>query len=189
MSNFAKMAEGLDVAPLMRELGAHPELWNRDPERLSERGPHYQTHDIWLRYKDKAENVATGDWSNFSDEHIPIWYPAAKALPAAMPLVFDLMAAVRGEMLGAVLVYSVPPGREILVHTDMGWHPNYFEKYNFSLQSQAGCSFYYPETGESMESVTGDLYWFRNTVPHGVRNTSDREQLILTACVKPFEGA
>ena len=185
--NFQQMAAGLDVRPLMAQLRAHPELWDQDPERLSTRGPHYQTHDIWLRYKEKASNIASGDWSNFSDEHIPIWYPASKVLTAAMPLVFDLMAAVKGEMLGAVLIYSVPAGKEILPHTDMGWHPNYFEKYNISLQSQDGCAFYYPETGESMESKTGDLFWFCNTVPHGVRNISDREQLILTVCIKPFE--
>lgn len=182
--NFEQLAAGIDVAPLMRQLEAHPELWDQDPERLGPRGPHHQTRDIWLRYKEKASNVASGDWSNFSDEHIPIWYPASKVLTAAMPLVFDLMAAVRGEMLGAVLIYSVPPGAEILPHTDKGWHPNYFEKYNFSLQSQPGCAFYYPETGEAMESVTGDLFWFCNTVPHGVRNTSDRDQLILTVCIK-----
>lgn len=187
--NFRKLAEGIDVGPLLTQLHEHPELWDMDPERLSPRGPHYQTHDIWLRYKEKASNVASGDWSNFSDEHIPIWYPAAKVLTAALPTVFELMAAVRGEMLGAVLIYSVPAGKEILPHTDMGWHPNYFEKYNISLQSQEGCSFYYPETGESMESKTGDLYWFCNTVPHGVRNTSDRDQLILTVCIKPFQGA
>lgn len=184
MNNFLKMAEGLNTLPLLLQVASQPELWDRDPERLSPRGPHHQTHDIWLRYKEKASNVASGDWSNFCDEHIPIWYPAIDVLPAARPLVFNLMAAVQGEMLGAVLIYKVPPGAEILPHTDMGWHPNYFEKFNISLQSQKGCSFYYPDTGESMESKTGDLYWFRNTVQHGVKNESAEDQIILTICIK-----
>lgn len=184
MKLFDKLAVGLDFAPLMAQLDAHPELWDRDPERLSQRGPHWQTHDIWLRYKDKAENVASGDWRNFSDEHIPVWYPADEVLTAARPLVFELMARVQGEMLGGVLIYRVPPGAQILPHTDMGWHPNYFAKFNFALQSQDGCAFFYPDHGQEMRAETGDLHWFRNTVAHGVRNASDRDQLILTACIR-----
>lgn len=184
MTLFHRLAAGLDFSPLVAQLAAHPELWDQDKERLSERGPHRQTHDIWLRYRDKAPHVTSGDWSGFADPHIPIWYPAAKVLTAARPMLDALMTAVRGEMLGGVLIYSVPPGAEIFVHTDTGWHPQYFAKFNFALQSQPGCAFYYPEHGQEMCAETGDLHWFRNTVPHGVRNTSEREQLILTACIR-----
>jgi len=184
MKLFDRLDQGMDLQPVLDQLESNPQLWNRDPERLSPRGPHWQTRDIWLRYKDKSENVVSGDWSNFSDEHIPIWYPAAEALPAARELALDLMARVRGEMLGAVLIYDVPPGAEILPHTDMGWHPGYFAKFNFALQSQDGCAFFYPDHDQEMRAVTGDLHWFRNTVPHGVRNTSDRSQLILTVCIR-----
>ena len=75
-----------------------------------------------------------------------------------------------------------------MVHTDTGWHAEYFEKFNINIQSQAGCEFYYPMHNEAMTSNTGDIYWFRNTVPHGVRNNSDKDQIILTVCVKPFKG-
>lgn len=181
---FQKLASGVAVEPLMAQLSANPDLWDRDVERLSDRGPHHQTHDIWLRYRDKAPHVASGDWSGFADPHVPIWYPAAEVLSATRPMLDALMAATRGEMLGGVLIYSVPAGAEILVHTDTGWHPEYFAKFNVALQSQAGCAFYYPDHGQEMCAETGDLHWFRNTVPHGVRNTSDCDQLILTACIR-----
>lgn len=184
MENFLKLAEAVDVQLLIEELQSHPELWNRDAERLSHVGPHRETDDIWIRYRDKAPNTESGDWSNFADEHIPIWYAADLHLPAARHLALDLMSFVRGEMLGGVLLYRVPAGKQIYIHTDTGWHPEYFDKYNLAIQSQPGCSFYYPETGESMEAVTGDLHWFRNTVPHGVKNESDRDQIILTFCIK-----
>lgn len=184
MKNFLKLAENVNVVPLMTELGAHPELWNRDAERLMLHGPHRETDDIWIRYRDKSQNVEQKDWSNFSDEHVPVWYPAVDVLPFAKHLALDLMTFTRGEMLGGVLLYRVPAGKQIYLHTDQGWHPNYFDKYNLALQSQPGCSFFYPETSESMEALTGDLHWFRNTVPHGVINESQDDQLILTFCIK-----
>jgi len=186
--HFYKIAEGVDVAPLMSELVSQPELWDVDNERITSNMPHYQTHDIWLRYNDKRPFIEKGSFVGFNDPHIPIWYPAINALPSAKKLIFDLMAKVDGEMLGGVLLYNVPAGKEILIHTDTGWHAEYFEKFNINIQSQPGCEFYYPDANEAMTSNTGDVYWFRNTVPHGVRNNSDKDQIILTACIKTFRG-
>lgn len=181
--NFKLLQKGVPVANLLAELEAKPHLWDANPLRLFREGPHWQTHDIWLRYKDDTENKKTGDYSNFNDPHHPIWYPPFYELPATVPLLFGLMAAVQGEHLGGALIYSIPPGKEIFVHSDPGWHAHYHAKFNFALQSQSGCSFYYPDTGESMEAETGDLHWFRNTVPHGVKNNSDRDQIILTCTI------
>ena len=96
--NFHKIAEGVDVAPLMNELMAQPELWDINSERITPNMPHYQTHDIWLRYNDKTSFIEKGSFVGFNDPHIPVWYPAIEALPAAKRLIFDLMAALNGEM-------------------------------------------------------------------------------------------
>lgn len=184
MTSFLKLESGLPVQKLMGQLNINPQLWDQNPARLGERGPHYQTHDIWIRCKDETENLATGDWSNFCDQHYSIWYPSAEVLTESHPLIFALMSAVQGENLGAVLLYKVPAGKEILPHADTGWHPNFYAKFNIALQSQDGCSFYYPDTGEEMRAKTGELHWFKNTIKHGVRNNSDKDQLILTCCIK-----
>lgn len=188
MKNFMQIASGIDVMPLALEIKRQPHLWDRDMERLSVHGPHRETQDIWLRYKDKRENTQSKNWDNFADPHDPIWYPAFYELPSARKLIFDLMARVQGERLGGVLIYRVPPGKQIYVHTDTGWHPEYYEKFNFSIQSQPGCAFYYPEDDEVMTSNTGDVYWFRNTIPHGVRNASAEDQIIMTVCIKTHGG-
>lgn len=180
MKNFLRIGS-VDVGPLMLELQRQPELWNRDPERLWKGSPHDQTDDIWLRFGAKAELATKG----FKDDHTSVWYPAFYALPSARKLIFELMARVEGERLCGVLIYRVPAGKEIRVHTDAGaWHADSTEKFNFSLQSQPGCAFYYPEDGEAMTSNTGDVYWFRNTVPHGVRNESAEDQIIMTVCIQ-----
>src|ERR1700761_9837165 len=101
---YTHLQSGVEVAPLVYQLAAHPELWDKNNARLQTAGPHRETHDIWLHYKDQSENLASQDWRNFGDQHFPIWYPAAAILTEAQPLIFGLMSAVQGEMLGGVLL-------------------------------------------------------------------------------------
>lgn len=181
MRNHLKIASGVDVMPLMLELHKQPELWDRNKARLSERGPHHQTHDIWLRYKDETENAVSGNYANFGDPHDGVWYPAFYELPSSRKLIFDLMAKVEGERLGGVLLYSIPPGKEIFPHTDVGWHVEYFEKFNICLQSNPKAVFFY--AGDGMLAEQGDVHWFRNDVPHWVKNEGETEHIVLTVCI------
>ncbi|HTD89237.1 MAG TPA: hypothetical protein VK663_01125 [Burkholderiales bacterium] len=183
--NFLKISSGIDVMPLAMELARQPELWNQITTRLAFAGsPHRESDDIWMRYKDQSANIASGDFSDFADEHDPIWYPAFYKLPSSAKFIFDLMAYVKAERLGGVIIYRVQPGKQIYLHADQGWHPEYYDKFNLAIQSQPGCAFYYPDQGEAMEQVTGDMHWFRNTVRHGVINKSDHDQIIMTVCVR-----
>jgi hypothetical protein len=184
--NFCKLDFAFDPEPLMAQLSAQPELWDRDPERLNVCGPHRETHDIWIRYKDKAENVASGDWRNFSDEHTGIWYPAYYALPACKPLIFDLMRHVHGERLGGVLLYSVPAGKRIHPHIDTGWHVEFYDKFNLYLRSDESARFRYAD-GSFIPAKTGDCYWFRNDIEHDVVNDGSADQIVLTVCIKTEE--
>lgn len=190
MRNFCHIASGADVVPLLHELKRQPRLWDKNPVRLLPQGPHYETHDIWLRYKDETENKKSGDYSNFGDEHHSVWYPAYYALPAAKKLIFDLMRLVEGEALGGVLIYTVPPGAQIHPHVDKGWHVEFYEKYNICLQSNPKACFYYAnaddpdKVDERMFARPGDVHWFRNDVSHGVVNLGDEDHIILTVCIR-----
>lgn len=174
--------------PLRLEIARQPELWNTHKARLYPTSPHRETGDIWIRYKDEAEHLKSGDYSKFNDLHVPIWYPAFYSLPSSKKLIFDLMQRVEGEMLGGVLIYRVPAHKQIYEHVDEGWHANYFEKFNISIQSNQGCEFIYPRDEEAMSSNTGDAYWFRNTVPHRVQNHSDEDQIMMTVCIRTHKG-
>lgn len=183
MNNFLKISDGVDVMPLLYELHRQPHLWDKNPVRLLPEGPHYQTHDIWLRYKDESENKASGNYANFGDPHDGVWYPAYYALPSARRLIFGLMARVEGERLGGVLIYKVPPGKKILPHTDAGWHVDFYDKFNVCLQSNAKAYFYY-EDGEAMFARAGDVHRFVNNKQHGVVNDGDENHIILTVCIR-----
>jgi hypothetical protein len=69
--------------------------------------------------------------------HESIWYAPADVLPVR-DIVFPLMAAVRGERLGGVLITRIKPGQICKPHTDPGWHARYYEK--FAVQIEAAPS-------------------------------------------------
>lgn len=184
--NFMKIAEGVNVGPLMCELLCQPDLWNRNPCRLSKRGPHHETQDIFLRYRDETEHMKSGDWSKFSDPHIAEWYKASDYLPSARPIIFDLMRKFEAGMLGGVFVYKVEPGKQIYRHTDKGWHPDFYDKFNICLQSNPEAAFCYDT--DRMVQKAGDVHWFRNDIDHWVVNEGKNDHIVMTVCMRLDNG-
>lgn len=185
LPKFAQIDAGLDVGALLFDL-QRQDLWNKNPCRLSKRGPHHETEDIFLRYKDETPHIDSGDWSSFSAEHFPDWYEAVDRLPSALPIIFALMARVRGEMLGGVFIYRVRPGQQIYQHTDNGWHPRYFDKFNVCLTSNPQAAFVYDDC--AMKQNAGDIHWFRNDVPHSVVNEGKGDHIVMTVCIRIDQG-
>jgi hypothetical protein len=183
MKNYLKIAEHVDVGPLLLEVQRQPKLWDKNPARLNPQGPHAQTHDIWLRFKDETENAESGNYDSFKAPHVSVWYPPYYALPAARTLIFGLMSRVEGEILGGVLIYSIPPGARILPHIDHGWHVDYFEKFNICLQSNPQTRFIFRANGEEMVAARGDVHHFFNNVEHEVVNDGQDEHIVMTVCI------
>lgn len=187
MKNFMQIGSAWDVMPLLLDLQRQPELWNKNPCRLSKIGPHFESHDISLRYKDETPNFEHPEkWLQFSDEHVPVWYKSIDYLPSARKLIFDLMAAVRGEMLGGVLIYKLQPGKKIHSHSDKGWHADYYDKFNICLQSNPAAYFGYDE--ECMVQRQGDVHHFRNDVDHCVINEGMTDHIVMTVCIRLDRG-
>ena len=182
MRHFEKIAEGIDVGPLNAELAAHPELWNAHPDRKAAPGsPHAGMSDIWLRFAPPGFLSPATRWQPF----IPVWYPAAKHLPAAKRIAFDLMAKVEGEMLCGVLITRIPPGGGIASHVDSGWHVASTEKLYVSLKSEPGARFICEEGGdETLEPKEGTVWKFDNRKPHRVENASATDRVTLIVCIR-----
>jgi hypothetical protein len=182
MIHFTRIAAGVDVAPLKAELAAHPELWNQHGYRRT-LAPHAAMADIWVRYRALTELTSR---DAYGEPHIPVWYPAADALPSVKPIVHDLMARVEGEMLCGVLITRIPPGAGIGLHHDEGWHVAYTEKFYVSVQSAPGARFYCaaPEGVEWIEPNTGEIWLFDNRKPHFVQNDSPVDRITLIVCIR-----
>jgi hypothetical protein len=179
MKCFLKIAEGLDVAPLLAEMDARPELWGQYGWRKTcGDGPHREMTDIWVRYN-KPEKIGKPD---FNAEHDAVWYPAYQALPSIRGIIYPLMAMVEGERLGGVLITKIPPGAGIAPHVDSSWHVDYYDKFYVSLKSEVGADFCCGE--ERLNPKVGEVWRFDNRLRHWVENKSGDDRITLIVCIR-----
>lgn len=173
MRSFLKIAEGLDVLPLMLAIHAQAELWNQNTLRTAHPGTaHAQADDIWLRF-----NEISGDGMSVIDDIMCRNYPALEQLPQARPLIFGLMARVEGEQLGRTLITRLKPGACITPHQDQGAPATYYERFHILLQSKPGAIFRAGD--EQVQMRTGECWWFDNTQVHEVVNHSDDDRITM----------
>lgn len=183
---FSQLAAGVEVGQLLLDVIRQPELWNKNPCRLSKHAPHHETQDMILRYRDESTFRDSGKWATFCDEHIPEWNRTIDYLPSARKIIFDLMAYVKGEILGGVFIYKLQPGTKIFPHVDPGWHPNFYDKFNVCLTSNPQTTFCYENA--AMVQARGDIHWFRNDVKHWVSNEGDTDHIVMTVCIRLDRG-
>lgn len=186
-AHVAKLAEGIDVAPIIAELEDWPGLWNAHPARREmSRDIHAQMSDIWVRYNHPA-NFDPANPAAFNDEHFPVNYPAWDALPSIHNVVFDLMAAVHAEHLGAILITRIPAGSGIAPHVDTGWHVGFYNcKAYLSLKSKIGADFVldYADGRISINPKPGEVWRVDNRERHWVTNDSSSERMTMIICMR-----
>jgi quercetin dioxygenase-like cupin family protein len=179
--NFVRIAGGMPVAGAVAELSAHPNLWGQQTARLGAGSPHRASTDIWLRYRDVDAYVAEHgtEMSRFCDEHESVWLPPSRLLPACV----GIAKRIAGERpLGGVLLTKLPPGRRIERHTDSGWHAEAHDKLYVAIQVAPGMKFCWDDG--AISATDGDVYWFRNDVPHWVENPTDTDRISMIVCVR-----
>lgn len=175
MSPIRLLWEGVDVGPMQRALAAHPELWDQRTERTdSAESPHHGLSDIWARFADPETMRPDGS-------HDSVWYSPADVLPVR-EIVFPLMAAVRGERLGGVLITRIKPGQVCKPHTDPGWHARYYDKFAVQIEAAPEQAFHFE--GQSLVTKLGDVFWFDNSHTHWVTNDSQTDRITLIVCIK-----
>lgn len=176
MKHFLKIAEGIDVIPLLLELQRQPDLWDANTARKDRPdSPHREMSDIWIRHAQSAEQ--------FKTPHFARWCPAFGFLPSIRKLIFDSMSRVQASHLGGVLITRLQPGGRILPHTDRGWHPEFYNcKLYVVLESNPQCIFRVEEEQVSMRQ--GDVWRIDNTKEHEVVNDGETERMTLIICMR-----
>lgn len=173
-----KIADGVNVGPLLWALQANPQLWNADAQRTEDAGsPHHEVDDIWVRYSETPEEPGP---------HESVWYPSAALLPVR-EIVYPLMQFVKGERLGGVLITRIRAGKQCKRHHDEGWHAKYYDKFAVQVQSAPGQFFCFD--GEQLEPAPGDVYTFQNQFDHWVTNDTQHDRITLIVCIKTDRGA
>lgn len=187
MRNFFKLAEGVNVLPVLNQLAWQPDLWNQNPFRSQFEGtPHVDVEDILLRFSG-PETLQKGVEA-FQDDGRPVWYPGMGKLQAIKPLVLDLMRFTNAYELDRLIVTRVNPGGRILPHSDnVGDYVNAGDiaRYHIVLQGLPGSLFHCGD--ETVNMRTGEIWWFNAFDLHSVENNSkeDRIHLLVDMRIMP----
>lgn len=176
MKNFLKIAQGVNVIPLLHSVQRQPELWNQNLLRTHyPNSPHISADDIWLRFNDRT--LWESNPQQVMDEPESVKYPAWDNLCQAQPIVFDLMRMVEATRLGRVMITRLGPGKEITPHVDGGLYAQYYDRYHVFLQNLPGSNFRAGD--EIICPKAGDVYWFNNRIEHEVINRSSDDRLTM----------
>lgn len=186
MQHFQLIDSGIDVAPLLGQLEANPDLWNaNDWRKTRPYTAHADMTDIWIRYN-AIERLDLSNPLEFNKEHVPVWYPAWERLSALHPIIFNLMAQVQGEMIGGVLITKIPSGQGLKPHVDTGWHVEYYDKFYLSVKSEEGSHFCCDHDGtlEKLNPKPGEIWLFDNRQNHWVENDSNSDRITVIMCIR-----
>lgn len=194
MKNFLRMAEGVDIMPLLLAIQRNGQMWQEDTFlRHYPQGPFEDVQTIFLRFperivfddEDPAEQARKIELYKQNllpgvDQHESIDYPNYALLPEARPLVQALMARANGVRLGRVMINKISAGGQIFPHADSPEHANYWNnRLHVVLQSLPGNDFRCVDEHVSMRS--GEVWWFDHRLEHAVVNNSadDRIHMIV----------
>lgn len=176
--NIRLLPHVFDVAPLLEQLAAHPDVWDEHPWRTEHpRSPHREASDIWLRY-----NALENFGPHFNDAHDSVWYPVIEKLPAAVNLAHEVMERLEAHSLGGILITKIPAHHQVYPHIDMGWHALQYQKIAVQLAGNAKQAFCFEDAQVSAEP--GQSYWFNNQATHWVTNPSDEDRMTFICCVR-----
>lgn len=180
MRQFLKVASGIDVLPIMLELNRAPHLWDQNTTRTTyENTPHGQSSDIWVRFRPAHEIKGLDDHRT---EYRCAYWPAWHELPSLRPLIRALKNTVDATELGSLLITRLPPGAEILPHSDRGsWAAEFYNtKLHVTLSgtSRSFCD------GEAVLMQTGECWVFDNLRLHSVENVGETDRIVLIVSLR-----
>jgi len=107
-----------------------------------------------------------------------VWHPAAAELPQTKPLILNLMRFAEAYELNRVVITRLAPGRRILPHADDQGayvHDPHRQRVHVVLQGLPGSLY---RTGdETVQMLTGEVWWFNPLLEHEVQNNSADDRI------------
>ena len=184
-----------DLSPLLRQIYAHPELWNSDDAWTNPaKGTVLYAHEnIVLRHKS-----ALTLFNHNMNKH------AFSVLSEAQPLIKRLMKRVDCENMGQVAISRMQPGDVIEPHSDMTMYtpqhplpglkfvheqrvpvPAVYQRYQIPLYAKPGVVFICGD--ERLEMRPGTIWSFNQELTHSVQNCSDDVRISMIADIRSFQ--
>lgn len=178
MNHFLRLADNIDVTPVLRELALQPELWDQNTLRTQHpQTAHAEVSDIWLWFNELPKDAA-----DVINDIQTVPYPAWRALPSLRRLILDLIRLVDGVQLGRCIVTKLPPSGCITPHVDQGAPAEFYTRYQIALQSLPGALFLCGN--ETVNFASGEVWWINNRVTHSVVNNSADDRIVCVVDIR-----
>lgn len=164
MKNFHRVASGLNVAPLLAALDAHPGLWSEILIRQEYPGSaHHDTECIFLR---GPIAFTPQEYQGTIDAHdYPAMYPL---LDGIAPLLRPILHALGATELGYVLIVRLKPGGHIDEHIDEGAYADHYSRFHIALTGSPGATL--TAGDERQHFAPGECWWFNHKATHSADN-------------------
>ncbi len=181
-ARFTRIAERVDIAPLLEELDAAPDMWSADTSRQRKVRCQRHTRNIFLRAPKKPLPPGA---RNANDVHESRLAPAARRFPLALAFCERVAAELDAELGRATLVTLLPKS-QVYPHVDAGAYYRVRDRLHLVLKSPRGS----PLTagGETVVMREGELWAFDNKARHFADNPSSEPRVHLIFDVLPAPG-
>lgn len=176
MKHFKRIRDGIDVAPFLNEIEAHPELWDLDPSRQENKPAQRETKAICIRAQGGKAILDSA-----ARQYKPIGYwglptSLSSFFPIAEAFIEQLAGSMKGAM-GRAVITRLSPGGRIHPHIDDRLYWLLRDRYHLVIKSPAGS--FFRAGGEEVRMGQGELWWFDHSVEHEVFNDTDVERIHL----------
>jgi hypothetical protein len=176
--NFRRLAQSIDVPPILAEIRTHRNLWYVNQVRQQTVRAQAETNSIPLR-----SGVSGGDKStSLEDSQRIIETENWPRFPYTTGLLAKFAADERGELARAMLVRLKPQGR-VLSHVDRGAYYACRDRYHLVIHSAGGSEM--KAGGESAVFQPGELWCFNNKAVHEAFNHSNDWRIHLIFDLQP----
>ena len=176
MENFRLIRSGIDVAPMLEELGRNEALWFQDTSRQDQVAIHSKTRVIILRSKmDVAsEDKQVRESFPHSITYVSHRQAAATHFPSICRLVEDYAGSI-GGLLARVAIVNLLPGCAVERHSDTGLYYKLRSRFHLVIKSTAGSRLISDDEEVTMHA--GELWWIDNRKLHEAFNDSDDDRI------------
>lgn len=181
MKFFTRIASGVDVMPLVMAIQTRQHLFNQHNFRTTYTGtPHGDIDDVILRFSAPEKTVDPDHLADVLEDIEPVFYPAWGELPQVRPIVFDLMRRMEAFSLGRVIITRLRTGGRIAPHADTdGDYVARDDGMRFHVVLQGLPGSLYHCGDETVQMLSGEVWWFQHREVHSVENNSADARLHL----------
>lgn len=164
MNYFKLIRSGIDVAPLIEEIGSQQQAWLVETGRQDKIRVQRDTNTIFLR-----SAVPRADL-NVNENQETRLTPVAKLFPRALAFMTQFAEEMNCCLSRATIV-RLKPKSQVFRHIDQGSYYFLRDRFHLVLRSPAGSVLM--SGGETVRMREGELWWFDNKQYHESFNESE----------------